>query len=196
MTQGLWKSVMNNNPSQFVGDNRPVEIVGWNDVIEFCNKLSEREGLQKAYLISGSSVTCDFNANGYRLPTEAEWEYAARGGNKSSGLNHSGSNEIDKVAWFWDNSGSATHDVATKQPNELGIYDMSGNVWEWCWDWYGDYTSSSQTDPRGPSTGSLRVFRGGTWSGSAWFCRVAFRFFPDPGHRGSDLGFRIVRTKK
>ena len=182
VTQELWESVMGNNPSNFNGSNRPVERVSWYDAVEFCNKLSEREGLQKAYSGSGNSITCDFNANGYRLPTEAEWEYAARGGNSSKGYEYSGSNNIDKVAWYDDNSGRETHEVGKKQPNELGIYDMSGNVWEWCWNLY-------------DNSGSYRVDRGGSWDSFAEGCRVTNRLNGNPDSRYYDFGVRLVRTK-
>ncbi len=175
VTQAQWKAVMGNNPSNFKGDNNPVEQVSWNDAVEFCKKLSQKEGVT------------------YRLPTEAEWEYAARGGNQSRGYEYSGSNSIDGVAWYGSNSGSKTQPVATKQPNELGLYDMSGNVWEWCSDWYGDYPSGSQNDPKGPSSGSNRVLRGGSWSPHAKFCRVAFRFIYSPEFSYSNYGFRVVR---
>jgi sulfatase modifying factor 1 len=202
VTQELWESVMGNNPSKLKGDQRPVEQVSWYDVIEFCNRLSEKENLKKAYSGSGDNIICDYNSNGYRLPTEAEWEFAARGGNKSKGYKYSGSNNLDEVGWSlaYDSSGnlhpSGTSKVGTKLANELGVYDMSGNVWEWCWDWYGDYQSGSQTNPSGPSAGYVRVLRGGSWFNSAEDCRVAYRDFSGPDGRDYyDYGFRLARTK-
>ena len=149
VTQALWDSVMGSNPSYSKGANRPVEYVSWFDVVEFCNKLSEREGLEPAYTINGDDVTCNWNAKGYRLPTEAEWEYSARSGQR---FKYSGSNNVDEVAWYDDNSGSETHPVGLKKPNGFGLYDMSGNVYEWCWDRFGGYSSGSQTDPTGPDS--------------------------------------------
>lgn len=128
----------------------------------------------------------------FRLPTEAEWEYAARGGNKSKGYKYSGSNDIGSVAWYYDNSSSKTHTVATKAPNELGLYDMSGNVWEWCSDWYGDYSNGLQTNPKGPSSGSYRVIRGGSWDDIAGDWRVSDRYFNDPDGRVNGLGLRLA----
>ena len=128
----------------------------------------------------------------FRLPTEAEWEYAARGGQKSRGYKYAGSNALSDVAWYTDNSGSKTHPVKQKQANELGLYDMSGNVWEWCQDWSGSYSSNAQTNPTGPSSGSDRVIRGGSWNGSASYCRVADRYSNSPGNRNGNLGFRVV----
>ncbi len=174
VTQELWEAVMGTNPSYFRGSQKPVEQVSWNDCKEFITKLNR---------ITGKN---------FRLPTEAEWEYAARGGNKSKGYKYSGSNTIGNVAWYWDNSSSTTHNVKTKSPNELGIYDMSGNVWEWCEDWYGDYSSGSQTNPTGPSSGSDRVYRGGGWNFSASDCRVSYRNNYSPGYRDRNLGFRVV----
>ena len=173
VTQELWQAVMGKNPSNFKGNKKPVEQVSWNDCQEFIKKLNQLTG------------------KNFRLPTEAEWEYAARGGNKSQGYKYSGSNIIDNVAWYKSNSGSQTHDVKTKQANELGIYDMSGNVWEWCQDWYGSYSSGSQTNPTGPTSGSYRVHRGGGWSNFTLLCRVSFRSYYYPGYRNSDLGFRL-----
>jgi formylglycine-generating enzyme required for sulfatase activity len=146
--------------------------------------------------ISGT-IAMNIKASGYRLPTEAEWEFAAWGGKKRKGYKYSGSDNLNAVAWYIDNSGSQTHDVATKAPNELGIYDMSGNVWEWCWDWYGSYSSVAQTNPVGPSSGDYRIIRGGSWSnrGDGYGCRVAGRSFSYPFSRGSgDSGFRLVRS--
>ncbi|MCF7858227.1 MAG: SUMF1/EgtB/PvdO family nonheme iron enzyme [Candidatus Cloacimonetes bacterium] len=194
VTQKEWKAVMGSNPSNWKGDNLPVETVSWYDAVEFCNKKSEKEGLQKCYSGSGKNITCDFSKNGYRLPTEVEWEYAARGGNKSKGYKYSGSNNIGDVAWYNSNSGSKTHQVGTKQANELGIYDMSGNVWEWCWDWYGNYSSNSQTNPKGADSGSYRILRGGSWTGSGSGCRVANRVHSGPGDGYSYRGFRFLRT--
>ena len=182
VTQALWKAVMGSNPSSFEGDNLPVENVSWNECQEFISKLNSLTG------------------KAFRLPTEAEWEYAARGGNKSQGYKYAGSNNLDKVGWYTANSGSTTHEVGTKSPNELGLYDMSGNVWEWCFDWEGAYSSSGQTDPMGPSSGSLRVYRGGGWSdyASSWSddyaecCRVSYRSYDAPGIRDVNLGLRLA----
>lgn len=158
VTQELWQAVMGSNPSKFTGNlQRPVEMVSWNDCQTFITKLNALTG------------------ETFSLPTEAEWEYAARGGNKAQRYEYSGSNTIGDVAWYRSNSSSTTHPVKTKQANELGIYDMSGNVWEWCSDWYGSYSSSAQTDPVGPSSGSERVLRGGSWGDLAMNCRVADR---------------------
>ncbi|MBQ8759966.1 MAG: formylglycine-generating enzyme family protein [Bacteroidales bacterium] len=174
VTQELWQAVMGSNPSHFSGyPQRPVEYVSWNDCQEFITKLNELTG------------------RNFRLPTEAEWEYAARGGNKSQGYKYSGSNTLGNVAWYDDNS-SSTHNVKTKSPNELGIYDMSGNVYEWCQDWYGSYSSSSQTDPTGPSSGSLRVLRGGSWNHYARYCRVSYRDRNNPDYGYDGYGFRLA----
>ena len=173
VTQELWTAVMGNNPSNFKGNKKPVEKVSWDDCQEFVKKLNQLTG------------------KNFRLPTEAEWEYAARGGNKSKGYKYSGSNTIDDVAWYTSNSGSKTHDVKTKQANELGIYDMSGNVYEWCQDWYGSYSSSSQTNPTGSTSGSTRVVRGGSWYCSARSCRVSYRDNGNPGISYRILGLRL-----
>ena len=173
VTQELWDAVMGSNPSRFKGSQKPVEDVSWYDCQTFIKKLNRLTG------------------KNFRLPTEAEWEYAARGGNKSKGCKYSGSNTIGNVAWYEDNSGGETHDVKTKQANELGIYDMSGNVWEWCQDYDGDYSSSSQTNPTGPTSGSHRVYRGCSWYDSAKGCRVSYRNNSVPGSTGSILGLRL-----
>lgn len=196
VTQRQWQEVMGTNPSRFKGDNLPVENVSWYDAVEYCNRLSRKDGLTPCYSRSGDNVACDFSASGYRLPTEAEWEYAARGGNKSRGYIFSGSNSVGDGGWYGDNSGDKTHPVGQKRPDELGLYDMSGNVWEWCWDWYGkDYYGSSQsTDPRGPSGGSYRVDRGGSWDDFAQGLRAANRYSYTPSSSFNYLGFRPVRT--
>ena len=183
VTQALWQAVMGSNPSYFSGSNKPVETVSWNDCQDFIRRLNALTG------------------ETFRLPTEAEWEYAARGGNKSWGYKYAGSNNIDNVAWYYDNSYGkgenspdyGTHNVATKSPNELGLYDMSGNVWELCQDWYGSYSSGSQTNPTGPESGYNRVIRGGIWYGSARSCRVSDRSHSvDPAGRSGDLGLRLA----
>ena len=174
VTQALWKAVMGSNPSYFSGTNLPVEKVSWNDCQTFITKLNQLTG------------------KNFRLPTEAEWEYAARGGQKSRGYKYAGSNTLSNVGWYSDNSSNKTHPVKQKQANELGLYDMSGNVSEWCQDWYGSYSSGAQTNPKGPSSGSIRVIRGGSWLDSASYCRVAFRGSISPGNRYNYLGFRVV----
>jgi uncharacterized repeat protein (TIGR02543 family) len=197
VTQGQWQAVMGSNPasSYGVGANYPVYNVSWYDAVEFCNSLSEREGLTKAYTISGSTVTANWSASGYRLPTEAQWEYAAKGGNGSPGnYTYSGSNTVGDVAWYsGNNSPYGAKEVGTKAANGLGIYDMSGNVWEWCWDWYGSYSSGAQTDPVGASSGSDRVLRGGNWFYSAENVRSAPRYSYYPYFRYDYLGFRLAR---
>lgn len=177
VTQALWQAVMGSNPSSRKGDNLPVEQVSWNDCQDFLSKLNR---------ITGKT---------FRLPTEAEWEYAARGGNKSRGYQYSGSNNLSDVAWYEDNSGYVTHAVGTKQANELGIYDMSGNVWEWCLDRCGKYSRFSQVNPIGANSGSYRVFRGGCWLNFAKFCRSSFRFGNTPDFRNNNLGLRLVLSE-
>ena len=174
VTQELWETVMGSNPSNFKGAQKPVESVSWNDCQEFVSRLNSLTG------------------KNFRLPTEAEWEYAARGGNKSLHYKYSGSDNIDEVAWYNNNSGRSTHAVGTKSPNELGIYDMSGNVWEWCSDWYGGYSAGAQTNPQGPSSGSYRVLRGGSWINYAGNCRVSIRSYDDPGNSNINFGLRLV----
>ena len=174
VTQKLWQTVMGKNPSNFKGSKKPVEQVSWDDCQEFIKNLNRLTGQQ------------------FRLPTEAEWEYAARGGNKSKGNKYAGGKSVDNVAWFKDNSSSTTYDVKTKAPNELGLYDMSGNVWEWCQDWSGSYSTDAQTNPTGPAEGSYRVYRGGSWLYSDLSCRVSRRGSSMPSNRDFSLGLRLA----
>ncbi len=189
--------------SDYASDEQcPVIEVTWYGAVEYCNWLSELEGLTKAYTISNDSVECDWNANGYRLPTEAEWEYAARSGGRDdrkwSGTNSK--SELGDYAWYYVNSGSVTRPVGTKQPNDLGLYDMSGNVWEWCWDWYDSeyYSDSPSENPKGPKSGSTivtRALRGGLWYGSSIVCRTADRTYDGPTGSHYHYGFRLLRTQ-
>ena len=178
ITQAQWRAVMGNNPSNFKGENLPVESVSWNDVQDFIRRLNASTGKQ------------------YRLPTEAEWEFAARDGNSSRGNKYSGSSTLGNIAWYGENSGSKTHPVGTKSPNELGIYDMSGNVWEWCYDRYGNYSNNVQTNPQSPSFAHERVLRGGGWSNYAGNTRVSYRNYITPYDRYSDVGFRLACSSK
>ena len=176
VTQALWQAVMGSNPSHFKGDNLPVESVSWNDCQEFISKLNQKTG------------------KSFRLPTEAEWEYAARGGKKSKGCKYAGSHAVENVAWYYNNSNKQTHNVKTKQPNELGLYDMSGNVYEWCSDWYAYeyYGNSPSTNQQGLSSGTDRVVRGGGWHYNVGFCCVSSRHNIDPDRRDSNNGFRLA----
>ncbi|GAB1484633.1 hypothetical protein MASR2M78_34510 [Treponema sp.] len=201
-TQDLWNSVMKGNPSKFRGSDKPVENVSWLDAVRFCNALSEAEGLQVAYTISGSNVSWDRNASGYRLPTEAEWEYAARGGNLGTSPDqtlsrapYSGGTDALELGWFDRNSGKSTQSVAKKKPNELGFYDMSGNVWEWCWDWYGSYPKESVKDPEGAERGTgQKVMRGGAWFTPVNLLRVTYRYWNTPTFKVNSVGFRLARN--
>jgi len=221
VTQKEYEEIMGNNPSCYQAEKvvksgmlgigrktekltiskNPVESVSWYDAVEFCNKKSRAEGLTLCYTGSGKSTKCNFSANGYRLPTEAEWEYAARGGVKtqnSASYKYSGSNNIDVVAWYLDNASKKTHSVGGKKANELGIYDMTGNVWEWCNDWYDTsyYKNSPKNNPQGASSGSYRVRRGDSWHNYAQYCRVAYRNYRSPGSSDHNLGFRLLRSSK
>ena len=171
---------MGSNPSNFKGDKLPVEKVSWNDCQTFIEKLNS--------LTAGKRPA----GRSFRLPTEAEWEYTARGGSKSRGYTYAGSNTIDDVAWYEGNCGSKTHDVAGKSADELGLYDMSGNVYEWCADWFEYYPSSPQTNPTGPLGGYARIIRGGGWFDEAVFCRAAYRFGRKPTNSGDNLGLRLA----
>ena len=182
VTQELWNAVMGENRSFFQGASQPVNLVSYNDITTFISRLN---------LITGLS---------FNIPTEAEWEYAARGGKKSKGYKYSGGDNLRAVAWFGQkdgatydngNSESRSHRVATKQPNELGLYDMSGNLWEWCRDFYGDYSTEEQTNPLGPKEGTHRVVRGGSFYSRATNCRVSFRSANKPDSRLTHTGFRL-----
>jgi formylglycine-generating enzyme required for sulfatase activity len=218
VTQKEWIELMGSNPSKFKGDNLPVEMVSWYDCVEYCNKWSVKGGLKPYYNIDKNkkdpnntndidsikwTVTINAEANGYRLPTESEWEYAAGGGQMSKSYNYSGDNVIDNVAWYWKNSGdqyltgfwtwpviesnhNKTKPVGGKEPNELGLYDMSGNVREWCWEWYEDFEIN---------IGFVRVWRGGGWLGVEHCCESSFRGSFEASGKGPDQGFRVCRGK-
>jgi len=183
VTQAQWQQVMGSNPSNFGDDTLPVERVSWNDAMEFCRKLTEIE--QQAGRLPERYE--------YTLPTEAQWEYACRAGTTGDYATSTGSGQagnLDAMAWYRENSGSKTHPVGTKQANAWGLYDMHGNVWEWCLDWYWNYASGNAVDPQGASSGSRRVIRGGVWNFDASYCRSAYRGSGAPSSTFNILGFR------
>ncbi|MHC6204710.1 formylglycine-generating enzyme family protein [Breznakiellaceae bacterium SP9] len=208
VTQNDYQAVMGENHSYFKGDNLPVESVTWYNAVVYCNARSRKEGLTPAYIINGTNVSWNQDANGYRLPTEAEWEYACRAGTITP---YSSGSSVDNAGWYNSNSGRKTHPVGTKQANAWGLYDMHGNVGEWCWDWYGDYSSANQTDPTGAASGFTRVLRGGSWGSSgnwssydwdrdnynwdnsAALLRSANRGDGNPKNHYNNVGFRVVR---
>ena len=231
VTQKEWIDVMGSNPSKFKGDHLPVETVSWYDSIEYCNKRSIKEGLKPYYNIDKNkkdpnnlpdpkfgdlddvkwTVTIDAGANGYRLPTESEWEYAAGGGQISKNYTYSGSEDVEEVAWYWKNSGdepltgfwkwpvlqqnhNQSKPVGGKKPNELGLYDMSGNVRQWCWDWHGEL-EKNVANPQGSQSGFNRAWKGGGWMGAPDFSETAFRGSLAANGKGPDQGFRVCRGR-
>jgi formylglycine-generating enzyme required for sulfatase activity len=201
VTQAEYQAVMGNNPSYFKGDNLPVEQVSWYDAVEYCNKRSVREGLTPAYTVSGTTVTWNQSANGYRLPTEAEWEYACRAGtttpfNTGNNITTEQANYDGNYPYNGNAKGTCrerTTAAGSFAANRWGLYDMHGNVWEWCWDWYDDYKSGAQTDPLGAASGADRVVRGGSWGIVAQYLCSAVRYGDTPSFRSYGLGFRLVR---
>ena len=216
VTQSQWESLMGTNPARAngIGPQHPVYYVSWYHALIYCNTRSMAEGLQPVYRLKGSTdpkdwgrlprlnnnlewdaVSCDWNANGYRLPTEAEWEFAARGGKSEPDFLYSGGEDIERVAWYsGNNRPEGTKPVGLKEPNALGLYDMSGNLWEWCWNWYNVYDEEPKVDPRGSLGGAVKVFRGGSWYGGASNCRVSARNFAFPSFIHHFVGLRLVRN--
>jgi len=184
VTQAQWKSVMGTSPSRSTGSDLPVEQVSWNDCMEFCTKLTKSEH-------ASGALPRDWK---YTLPTEAQWEYACRAGTTTKYSFGDSGTQLGQYGWFDNNSGSKTHAVGSKKPNLWGFKDMHGNVWEWCLDWYGDYPSSSVSNPSGPSSGSDRVIRGGSWYGTAAYLRSAVRGIRSPGNRSLSVGLRLARV--
>ena len=191
VTQAEFQEVMGTNPSHFIGPTLPVERVSWLDAIEYCNRRSIREGLTPVYTVVGTNVTWDRQANGYRLPTEAEWEFACRAGTQTPF--HTGTT-ISDAGWHSGNSTGRTHPVGERQPNAWGLYDMHGNVLEWCWDWLASYPREAQIDPVGPPFGTNRVYRGGSWRFEPHQARSAFRHGNNPHVQIFILGFRVARN--
>ena len=203
VTQKEYREVMGMNPSHFRGDNLPVERVGWYAALEYCNALSEREGLTPVYTVRGIRAAWNRNADGYRLPTEAEWEYACRAGTATpfnTGANITTDQANYDGNYSYNNNRRGEHrqvttPVGSFAPNQWGLFDMHGNVNEWCWDWFGKYTSESQTNPAGAATGSYRVGRGGSWNSFGQYLRSAYRYYYEPSQGDSLIGFRLVRSE-
>jgi formylglycine-generating enzyme required for sulfatase activity len=223
VTQGQYFEVTGTRPSNFASNpedsvpdgwkNLPVEMVNWYEALVFCNKLSVKERLEPVYRMNGSTnpgnwgetpliqkpvwdaVEMIEGSNGYRLPTEAEWEYAARGGEGAKNFIYAGNDNANTVSWYYDNSNFKLHEVGKKSPNGLNLYDMSGNVMEWCWDWMANYSDNSQENPAGPVSGEFRTIRGGAWSVSVQYSRVAYRHNNNPAYKGVNLGFRVARSE-
>jgi formylglycine-generating enzyme required for sulfatase activity len=199
VTQKEYREVMGTNPSSFKGDNLPVEGVSWFNAVEFCNRLSRREGLTPAYTVKGTNVTWDRSANGFRLPTEAEWEYACRAGTQTpfSMGNNITTRQANYDGYPYNNNAKGTFrnktvEVRSFSPNAWGLYNMHGNVWEWCWDLYEEYASGAQIDPAGASSGTYRIVRGGSWLVHAQYLRSANRYNVSPTFTGNAVGFRLA----
>lgn len=205
VTQAQWKAVTGSKPRRDLGDNMPITLVDWNEAFAFCNQLSIQDGYDTCYRGSGAAVACDFASNGYRLPTEAEWEYACRAGTQSDyytgiwSLDGFGCTpSLDPAGWYSCNANIQLHDIGMKKDNAFGLYDMHGNVYEMCWDWFSDayYTSTAVTDPRGPAAGSERICRGGSYLDNPTRCRSAYRGTSSPDARTVNKGFRVVRVDR
>ena len=194
ITQDQWYAVMGSKPGHFEGGVFPVENVSFAQCVEFCNKLSKMEGLQPAYGFKKDEIFWNRDANGYRLPTEAEWEYACRSGSQSRFANGDSYADLRAISWSRHNSSGRTHEVASRQANNWGLYDMHGNVWEWCWNWSSTYPTRFSVDPEGPHNGSSRVIRGGSWVNPQAACRSANHNSAKPGFKAPILGFRVART--
>ncbi len=194
--QELYLSLVGTNPSNLKRPDHPVERINWFDAVAFCNKLSDRDGYTKCYKINGSNVTCDWDANGWRLPTEAEWEYACKAGTSTDFYNGNNESDLDQIAWHSGNSGDSTHVPGLKKPNKFGLYDILGNVFEWVWDWSGNYSGGAETDPTGSSSGAIKLCRGGSWHNGMpnGMSRSSFRGWMDtPYLYSSTMGIRVVR---
>jgi len=198
VTRRLYREILGSDPGWPEGeaDERPVNQVSWQDAVEFCNRWSQRDGLQLYYRIKGEKVLPIPEADGYRLLTEAEWEYACRAGTTTTWSFGDDEALLGKYAWFQANSNGVPHPVGQLQPNPWGLYDLHGNVWEWVWDWHGDYSIEAQTDPQGPPESYFRVLRGGAFFNEPWLLRSADRSRVRPGYRGGDVGFRCARAPR